>query len=389
MTCNNFGVSVNKKESDSSIFLTSQIEKKISDLKSEIDSKYLDETEANRIYVNEPISENIDMKNKKIINSGLPTDPTDLTNKQYVDQHVGQYLDNGFRQLHNKFIEKETLVYFQNKNEQTYATKAEMKKYAKKTDIGNYPFQNTKVDEMLTYYNIALTYIPKVWISAKFPFGLFQKLNIGNTMFSDIMGHKVYTETGDNRVIIAQNISRDRSEFLLNIEATKLSRITINIDFKVDFTFIFVAKKKDASDMGTIFTSSTANRVLGWRNQDKIFQVESAEISKQFSNNDTNLHCYIVRCKQNADNLGVPTGLADFWDLNDKIGSVWITQNFGKVIIGKPTEENNKGKGCFSELMLFDEALSDDALNSIRNFLFPKAKPKVTVVSQSVLENLS
>src|SRR3981189_2184288 len=346
MTCNNFGVSVNKKESDSSIFLTSQIEKKISDLKSEIDSKYLDETEANRIYVNEPISENIDMKNKKIINSGLPTDPTDLTNKQYVDQHVGQYLDNGFRLLHNKFIEKETLVYFQNKNEETYAKKSDMKKYAKKTDIGKYHFQNTKVDEMLTYYNIALTYIPKVWISAKFPFGLFQKLNIGNTMFSDIMGHKVYTETGDNRVIIAQNISRDRSEFLLNTELNKLSRITINIDFKVDFTFIFVAKKKEASDMGTIFTSSTANRVLGWRNQDKIFQVESAEISKQFSNNDTNLHCYIVRCKQNADNLGVPTGLADFWDLNEKIGSVWITQNFGKVIIGKPTvETNNKGKG--------------------------------------------
>src|SRR3981189_18847 len=363
MTCNNFGVSVNNKESDSGFvsLVTSQLEKKIGDLKS-----------------------------KKIINSGLPTDLTDLTNKQYVDQHVGQYLDNGFRILHNKFIEKETLVYFQNKNEETYAKKSDMKKYA---DIGKYPFQNTKVDEMLTYYNIAITYTPKVWISAKFPFGLFPKLNIGNTMFSDIMGHKVYTETGDNRVIIAQNISRDRSEFFLNIEATKLSRITINIDFKVDFTFIFVAKKKDASDMGTIFTSSTANRVLGWRNQDKIFQVESAEISKQFSNNDTNLHCYIVRCKQNADNLGVPTGLADFWDLNEKIGSVWITQNFGKVIIGKPTEEHNKGKGCFSELMLFDEALSDDALNSIRNFLFPKAKPKakpkVTVASQSVLENLS
>src|SRR3981189_2746131 len=363
MTCNNFGVSVNNKESDSGFvsLVTSQLEKKIGDLKS-----------------------------KKIINSGLPTDLTDLTNKQYVDQHVGQYLDNGFRILHNKFIEKETLVYFQNKNEETYAKKSDMKKYA---NIGKYPFQNTKVDEMFTYYNIALTYIPKVWISAKFPFGLFPKLNKVSEPFSDIMGH-----TSDG-VIIAQNISRDRSEFSLNIEATKLSRITINIDFKVDFTFIFVAKKKEASDMGTIFISSTSNRVLGWRNQDKIFQVESAEISKRFDNNDTNLHCYIVRCKQNADNLGVPTGLADFWDLNseapkgEKIGSVWITQNFGKVIIGKPTEENNKGKGYFSELMLFDEALSDDALNSIRNFLFPKAKPKakpkVTVVSQSVLENLS
>src|SRR3981189_2955942 len=137
MTCNNFGVSVNNKESDSSTFITSQLEKKTGDLKSEIDSKF---EEADRIYVNEPISENIDMKNKKIINSGLPTDPTDLTNKQYVDQHVGQYLDNGFRQLHNKFIEKETLVYFQNKNEEQYAKKSdvavEMKKYA---NIGKYP----------------------------------------------------------------------------------------------------------------------------------------------------------------------------------------------------------------------------------------------------------
>src|SRR5277367_5767697 len=258
MTCNNFGVSVNKRESDSGLLfsqVTSQIEKKISDLKNEIDSKYLEENEADHLFVNEPISENIDMKSKKIINSGLPTDPTDLTNKQYVDQHV----DNGIHLLHNKFIEKETLVQFQNKNEEQYAKKSDLKKYTKKTDqLSTYPFQNTKVDDMLTYYNIALTYMPKVWISAKFPFGLFTKLN--KIQISDIMGHKVHSETphsetqddNDNskKVIIAQNISRDPIEFLLNTEPTKISRITINIDFKVDFTFIFVARKKDASDMG-------------------------------------------------------------------------------------------------------------------------------------------
>ena len=54
------------------------------------------------------------MKNKKIINSGSPEDLGDLVNKQYVD---------------NKFIEKETLVHFQNKNEETFARKNDIIKY--------------------------------------------------------------------------------------------------------------------------------------------------------------------------------------------------------------------------------------------------------------------
>src|SRR5204863_7104201 len=115
MTCNNFGVSVNNKESDSSLFstfVTSHIEKKINDLKSEIDLKYLDENEAAERYVNEPISENIDMKNQKIINSDDPQDSGDLVNKKYVD---------------NKFIEKGTLVKFQNNNEQSYVKKTDLK----------------------------------------------------------------------------------------------------------------------------------------------------------------------------------------------------------------------------------------------------------------------
>src|SRR3977135_4748867 len=198
MTCNNFGVSVNKNESDSGLLFTFQIEKKISDLKSEIDSKYLDENEADRLFVNEPISENIDMKNKKIINSGLPKDFGDLTNKQYVD---------------NKFIEKETLVHFQNKNEETFARKVEIPKY---------PLQNTKLENMLIYYNIGLTHKPKVWLSSKFLNGLFPKLKktVGYTGFEDIMGNKVVSGpipsnlannaeegSGNPSAIYAENIS--------------------------------------------------------------------------------------------------------------------------------------------------------------------------------------
>ena len=83
----------------------------------EMDSKYLDQTEGDKMYINEPITENIDIKNKKIINSDSPKDFGDLVNKQYVD---------------NKFIEKETLVLFQNSNEKTYAKKTDIKKFAKK-----------------------------------------------------------------------------------------------------------------------------------------------------------------------------------------------------------------------------------------------------------------
>src|SRR5438477_11074236 len=86
--------------------------------------------------------------------------------------------------------------------------------YAKKSDIPKniapYPFQNTKVGEALTYYNIALTYKPKVWISAKFPFGLF-KLKSSYTLFSDIMGNKVIqgliTNNPENNAIYAENIA--------------------------------------------------------------------------------------------------------------------------------------------------------------------------------------
>ena len=165
----------------------------------EMDSKYLDQTEGDKMYINEPITENIDIKNKKIINSDSPKDFGDLVNKQYVD---------------NKFIEKETLVLFQNSNEKTYAKKTDIKHFAKKTDIRGhqYPFQNSKLESMLIYYNIAMEYNPRVWISAKFPVGLFPKLNkVGmymgsptTNMFADIRRNKVDVEGVKDKAITAK-----------------------------------------------------------------------------------------------------------------------------------------------------------------------------------------
>ena len=190
------------------------------------------------------------MKNKKIINSGEPQDLGDLVNKKYVD---------------NKFIEKDTLLRFQNRNEETFA---------RKNDIIIYTLQNTKLEKMLMYYNIAITHQPRVWLSSHFPYGLFPKLNkihVTDMDFIDIMGNKVIYSSMPNSpeagAIYGENVLVKNSEFLLNTEPDKLSRITINIDFKLNFTFIFIARKINASDMGTIFTSTTPNRVLGWRNQ--------------------------------------------------------------------------------------------------------------------------
>ena len=64
MSVNNFGCSVNNKESDSILFSNLK-----SELLNEIDKKYLDKSEGDKLYLNEPITENVDLKNKKIINS--------------------------------------------------------------------------------------------------------------------------------------------------------------------------------------------------------------------------------------------------------------------------------------------------------------------------------
>ena len=67
---------------------------------------------------------------------------------------------------------------------------------------------------MLIYYNIAMEYNPRVWISAKFPVGLFPKLNkvdiyMGSpttNMFADVMGNKVDVEGVKDKTITAKNI---------------------------------------------------------------------------------------------------------------------------------------------------------------------------------------
>ena len=102
---------------------------------SEMDSKFLDKTDGDKLYINEPITENIDMKDKKIISSAVPSDSHDLVNKHYVDESVRSLIADHSKEendwikqnyvskdkldafvnkkyVHKKFVEKETLVNF-------------------------------------------------------------------------------------------------------------------------------------------------------------------------------------------------------------------------------------------------------------------------------------
>ena len=55
-------------------------------------------------------------------------------------------------------------------------------------------------------------------------------------------------------------------------------------------------------------------------------------------------------------------GKCEYWDMKNKIGDVTVTENFGNVVIGKD-------KGYFYELILFEECLSDEDLESIKKFI--------------------
>ena len=72
---NKFGTPINRKEDDSRLLesLVLTMNQKFV-LRQEADEKYLDQSEGDKLYINEPITENIDIKNKKIINSGSPVD---------------------------------------------------------------------------------------------------------------------------------------------------------------------------------------------------------------------------------------------------------------------------------------------------------------------------
>ena len=156
---------------------------------------------------------------------------------------------------------------------------------------------------MLIYYNIALTHNPKVWLSSKYPLGLFPKLNeIGRAprskFFNDIMLNKIveglFPNNPEEGTIYANNILMAGQSYGPAFTINN-SQITINIDFKIDYTFIFVAGKANSKDVGSIFTSTTPNRIVGWRDNDKVLQVGRNEIDQRSSNKDTRLHCYIIR----------------------------------------------------------------------------------------------
>ena len=234
MSCNNFGISVHNKESDSG-FLKREI-------LNEIDRKYLDKSEGDKLYVNE--------------------DSPDLVDKKYVESIKTEIM--------GKLFLKEITS----------------------------SFTGTALQKMLMYYNLALTHKPRVWLSSQFLNGLFPKLkkisSVGYGGFEDIMGNKVIQAPISNNPeegsIYAENISLAGQPygpaFSLNNLKGKLSRITINIDFKIDYTFIFVCRKVNANDGGSIFTSTTPNRILGWESDAKVFKVGEGVI-RLYSNKDS------------------------------------------------------------------------------------------------------
>src|SRR6266853_785550 len=365
--CNKFGTPLRQKED---VFIS--LGSIVFDLKQqfvthkEVEDKFLDKPEADRTYINEPITENLDMKNKRILNlTQTPEDQYEVTNKKYVDD-----LMKGIR----------------NEYESTYAKKNELA----------LPLKGTTVEKMLIYYNVAFTHKPRVWISAMFPYGLFPSLDKIEkyNIFEDIMKHKVIKgliqadqvdSLSFKNAIYADNISLESGMFILNNNENIISKIVINIEFKKDYTFIFVAKKINPQDEGTIFTSTLPDRILGWRNSDAVFKVERFETTHLLKVEDTNLHCFIIRC--NA------IGKYDYWDFNTNIqnGSLtYLNENFGRVIIGG-------GKGCFSELILFDKFISNEALEDIKIFLkkfynFSVSSPKpisIPIISKSILNNLA
>src|SRR5271156_1079241 len=338
MSCNNFGISVHNKESDSG-FLKREI-------LNEIDRKYLDKSEGDKLYVNE--------------------DSPDLVDKKYLEKQVQSVKDD----LIGKLFLKEVTS----------------------------SFTGTILQKMLMYYNLALTHKPRVWLSSHFINGLFPKLkkisSVGYGGFEDIMGNKVIQAPISNNPeegsIYAENISLAGQPygpaFSLNNLKGKVSRITINIDFKIDYTFIFVCRKVNANDGGSIFTSSISDRILGWDSEAKVFKVGSGEI-RLYSNKDTDLHLYIVTCLM---------GECKFWDIDYK-NRTRVIENYGKVVIGKALESLDKCRGLFYEAILFDKALPTEDIESIIRILkiyynldpdLKKSETKL-VVDNTLLQNLN
>src|SRR3977135_4473757 len=112
---NNFGCSVNNKESDS---ISLSHFKSV--LLNEIDKKYLDKNEGDQLYVNE--------------------DSPDFVNKQYVDSLEVRVRSELKEEITGKLFLKEITS----------------------------KFTGTNLEKMLMFYNIAITHKPKVWLSSQF-----------------------------------------------------------------------------------------------------------------------------------------------------------------------------------------------------------------------------
>ena len=112
--------------------------------------------------------------------------------------------------------------------------------------------------------------------------------------------------------------------------------------------------------------------------------------------NDTALHCFIVRCSN---------GRVEYWDMNgtrEKINEVTTNEDYGKLVIGSPVQTSDiaqTGKGKIYEIILFDEAIDDDKLTPIKDFVkrfydfvnpTNSVKPSsLQVVNKSLLKNLA
>ena len=298
---------------------------------------------------------NLNMNNKNIINLAEPKTNNQAVTKNYVDSKI-QLL--------------ETKIPTPLKNTESLPIK-----------------NKNKIEQLITYNHISIIYKPRVWITSQFPYGLLSETN--EFGLSDIMQNKVGSFLGAQTTIQVQKIRLDTvsgiPSFILYVKDNIPSKIQINIEFKLKYTFIFIVGKRDKNDSKPIFTSSIPNRLFGWKDNDKIFQVGSKQYRLPGALNDTNLHLFII---QNNN------GTCFFSDyditLNDN-GSFTVTEDFGKVIIGN-------GIGYFCELMLFDTALSDDAIKTLImlfNIYYkfkevPRRIPRaVDVVDPSLLQNLT
>src|SRR3981189_2691178 len=119
----------------------------------------------------------------------------------------------------------------------------------------------------------------------------------GDNKQDDTEGVKDKTITAKNidHKILTGNDADGQAAFILN-NGQETSKIFINIAFKKYYTFVMVANKINASDTGTIFSSTLADRIFGWKNVDIFFKCHVFEISKPSAINDTYLHCFIIRC---------------------------------------------------------------------------------------------